>query len=500
MSQMLNGRYELGEVVGAGGMGAVYRATDTRLGRTVAVKALRGGALADELARARMRSEARLASTVHHPGVAQIYDYDDCSTTHGGMAFIVMEFIEGRSLADLLREDGRLPVDQVMSVVQQVAEALAAAHAAGVVHRDLKPANIMLTTTGRAVLVDFGIASSAASEPLTETGALIGTADYLSPEQAAGRSATSRSDLYSLGMVAFQCLTGTSPFRRDHHVATALAHLQDELPALDPSLPHEVRDLVRQMAEKNPADRPADAADVARRAAGTGAAASVDVPPTTSWSGPAPARRSRPRRTLVLYSGAGALVAALLVVGLGRWGAETPSPVPDVVGMDAAQATTAIEDEGMTPRRDLVDAPGSPAGRVVEQTPAAGEPGTDDGTVELVVASGKVGVSAEQIVGAPYSEAAATLEKLGLVVARTDVPSSGDPGVVLAVDRSGRLPEGSTVTLGVAVPMPTPVASVPASTGVQRSAPTTTRKATAPARGSGTAKGKGRGKGHGKKK
>jgi beta-lactam-binding protein with PASTA domain len=121
-------------------------------------------------------------------------------------------------------------------------------------------------------------------------------------------------------------------------------------------------------------------------------------------------------------------------------------------------------------------------------------------TVELVVASGKVGVSAEQIVGAPYSEAAATLEKLGLVVARTDVPSSGDPGVVLAVDRSGRLPEGSTVTLGVAVPMPTPVASVPASTGVQRSAPTTTRKATAPARGSGTAKGKGRGKGHGKKK
>ena len=115
MSQLLNGRYELRDVVGAGGMGAVYRATDTRLGRTVAVKALRGGALADDVARARMRSEARLASTVHHPGVAQIYDYDDCSSTHGGMAFIVMELVEGQSLAELLREQGRLSVAQAVS-------------------------------------------------------------------------------------------------------------------------------------------------------------------------------------------------------------------------------------------------------------------------------------------------------------------------------------------------------------------------------------------------
>ncbi|MCL8250635.1 serine/threonine protein kinase [Aeromicrobium fastidiosum] len=252
MTEKLNGRYELGDVVGAGGMGAVYRATDTRLGRVVAVKALRGGALADEVARARMRSEARLASTVHHPGVAQVYDYDDRSTTHGGMAFIVMEFVDGRSLSQVLRDRGRLPIDEVMSIVQQVADALAAAHAVGVVHRDLKPANIMLTPAGRAVLVDFGIASSATSDPLTDTGALIGTADYLSPEQASGRSATPRSDLYALGVVTHQCLTGVSPFRRDHHVATALAHLQDELPPLDASVPPRVRELVRRLAEKNP--------------------------------------------------------------------------------------------------------------------------------------------------------------------------------------------------------------------------------------------------------
>lgn len=406
MSQMLNGRYELGDVVGAGGMGAVYRATDTRLGRTVAVKALRGGALADEVARARMRSEARLASTVHHPGVAQIYDYDDCSTTHGGMAFIVMEYVEGRSLAEVLREDGRLPVDQVMSVVQQVAEALQAAHAAGVVHRDLKPANIMLASTGRTVLVDFGIASSATSEPLTETGALIGTADYLSPEQAAGRSATARSDLYSLGVVAYQCLTGTSPFRRDHHVATALAHLQDELPALDPSVPHEVRQLVRHMAEKNPVDRPADAAEVARRAARVAAAEPAALPATTLLQPPA---RGLVRRPVVLYSGVALVVAAALLLGVDRMTADAPTPP--------------------TPRPTLVEQAAAPT---------------------------TVVVSADDLVGHTADEAAATLQQLGLTAARNDVASSQTSGIVVGVDRTGQVPLGATVTLDVAVSPSTP--------------------------------------------
>ncbi|MFC5678775.1 serine/threonine-protein kinase [Aeromicrobium endophyticum] len=457
MSQMLNGRYELGEIVGAGGMGAVYRATDTRLGRTVAVKALRGGALADEVARSRMRSEARLASTVHHPGVAQIYDYDDRSSTHGGMAFIVMEYIEGRSLARVLREEGRLPVEQVMSVVQQVADALAAAHAAGVVHRDLKPANIMLTATGRAVLVDFGIASSAASEPLTETGALIGTADYLSPEQAAGRPATPRSDLYSLGVVAYQCLTGTSPFRRDHHLATALAHLQDELPALDPSVPHEVRDLVRHLAEKNPVDRPADAAEVARRAGGAGAAHPVVVPATTLIVPPV---RRRVRRPRVLYSGVALVVAAALLLGVDRMTSGAPdSPAPD-------------------------------------PTP-----------VEQVAAPTTVAVSADDLVGRTVDEAAATLQRLGLTAARNDVASSQTSGVVVGVDRTGQVPLGATVTLDVAVPLSaSPDEDAPAETATpaattagdtQKADPRKDARGSAPSQ---RAKGKPDGKGHGKGK
>ena len=462
MSQMLNARYELGDVVGAGGMGAVYRATDTRLGRTVAVKALRGGALADDVARARMRSEARLASTVHHPGVAQVYDYDDCSTTHGGMAFIVMEYVEGRSLAQVLREDDRLPVDQVVSVVHQVAEALTAAHAAGVVHRDLKPANIMLTTTGRAVLVDFGIASSAASEPLTETGALIGTADYLSPEQAAGRPATPRSDLYSLGVVAYQCLTGTSPFRRDHHVATALAHLQDELPALDASVPHEVRELVRHLTEKNPTDRPADAAEVARRAAHASAARPAPEPPTTAL--PLPARR-RTRRPVALYSGVALVVAAALFLGVDRMTSGTPAPA--------------------TP----------------DPTP-----------VEQVAAPTTVTVSADDLVGRTADEAAANLQRLGLTAARNDVASSQASGLVVGVDRTGQVPVGATVTLDVAVPPstssdggnPAGVATPAATTGggAEKAGPRTTTRGPAgaqPAKRPNT-KGKANGKGKDKKR
>ena len=447
MSQLLNGRYELRDVVGAGGMGAVYRATDTRLGRTVAVKALRGGALADDVARARMRSEARLASTVHHPGVAQIYDYDDCSSTHGGMAFIVMEFVDGQSLAELLREQGRLSVAQVMPVVQQVADALAAAHAAGVVHRDLKPANIMITAAGRAVLVDFGIASSAGSEPLTETGALIGTADYLSPEQASGRPATPQSDIYSLGVVAFQCLTGTSPFRRDHHVATALAHLQDDLPDLDASLPAGVRELVSHMTEKNPSDRPASADDVARRAGTVGAADLVGAPVTATFTTPP----ARPRRRFALYSGAALFAAAALVLGMNRMTSTTPSPQPAAV------------------------------------TPA-----------EQAVAPTTVTVSADDLVGRPVDEAMTVLQQLGLEGARRDVASSQPTGTVVGLDRTGQVSPGTTITLDVATASPSPAFSAPASGSTEDvSTADTTEPSTAQAKPPGTGNGKTGGKSNG---
>ena len=508
----LNQRYMLGEVVGSGGMGAVHRATDTRLGRTVAVKVLHGDQSGDDIGRARMRSEAHLAASIHHPGVAQVFDYVEDDSTPDGTTFIVMQYVEGHSLGQLLKERGPMPPEQVMSVVEQVADGLQAAHDAGIVHRDLKPANIMLTPAGRTVLVDFGIAQAATSEPLTDTGSLVGTTDYISPEQVRGRSATPQSDLYALGVVAYHCLTGRSPFRRETHIATAMAQLHDELPPFDPTVPAQVRELITAMTAKKPEDRPATAADVARRAAAMGAASSVDLPAT--FAAPMPARAAietsvplanatekvvvrRSRKPVATYAAVGValLVAAMLLGGRELLFGGAPV-VPDVVGLQAAAAADRIEEEGLTSRTEVADVAGTPEGEVVEQSPSAGTEGTDGAAVTLSVASGKVRISAKSLIGKPFAEAAAVLERRGFVVQRDDVSRAGDTGEVVAVDTSGRLPDGSTVTLSVAVApvaAPTPTGSGQASSGSSSSGqgnPGNDGKA------KGKAKGKSKGKGN----
>lgn len=523
MTRLLNGRYELGDVVGSGGMGAVHRAVDVRLGRTVAVKVLRGGGLADELSRSRMRSEARLAGSVHHPGVAQVYDYAETSASHEGVSFIVMEYIDGQSLAQVLRAGGALPADQVVTIVHQVSGALAAAHAAGVVHRDLKPANIMLTAAGRIVLVDFGIARSTSSEPLTDTGALVGTVDYLSPEQAAGQSATPRSDLYALGVVAHHCLTGVSPFRRENQFATALAHLNDPLPDLDPTVPAGVRELVSRLTAKDPHDRPSSASDVAREAAALGTGAAVENRPTvgltsiplspdlfpattsTTSTGPrrAPGTARRPRRTLVSMSAGGIAVALVALLGLGQLRSSPPPPVPDVVGMAASDAAAAIEADGMRAKRTgVADVVGVPAGQVVSQKPAAGTGAPPNRVVDLTVASGKVMLSSDSVIGQSYAKAAAALEALGLVVARQDVVRSSDIGEVVALDQSGHVPDGATITLSVGVAPAAPAGSTTA-VGSTAPAPAPAPAAAAPRRvtsGDTKSSGKVTSKGNGKAK
>jgi len=508
MAGLLNDRYELGEVVGSGGMGAVYRATDTRLGRIVAVKVLRGGPLADDTARGRMRSEANLAAAIQHPGVAQVFDFDDGTGSPASMPFIVMQFVEGHTLAQLLREQGPMPPDQVMSVVVQVAAGLQAAHDVGVVHRDLKPANIMLTPDGRAVLVDFGIARSATSEPLTDTGALLGTADYMSPEQASGRPATPQSDLYALGVVAYHCLTGESPFRRESPVATALAHLQDDLPVSDARVPPEVADLIASLAAKNPADRPPSAAAIALQAAALGAASSIDLPPTfelpalgdqrrpagatTGRAGIAAMAGSRHRRPMATYAGMGLLAAILGFVGFQQMRSGESPVVPDVVGMSAADASARIKDVGMTARPQVVDVAGTPEGQVVKQSPEGGTVEPGDGAVAISVASGRVAVAADELIGTTYAEASAALETLGFEVKREDVTQASGAGEVVALDKSGRVLDGSTITLSVAV--------APTAAPAQSTAPLPSSSGSGNTKSTGsTENGKAKGKAKGKK-
>lgn len=271
-ARTLNGRYRLLEVLGTGGMGTVHRAIDLRLGREVAVKLLRTSVHDGTDHRRRLEAEATILASLRHPSIAEVYDHDEDRGSPDRTPFVVMELIEGATLAGLLRERGALPWNEALAVVREVAAALAHLQTHGIVHRDLKPANIMLTQDSRVVLVDFGLARTDTSTAMTTTGALLGTVEYLSPEQIGGRSATPSSDLYALGLVAHGCLTGTSPFRRSSPIATAWAQVNDELPALPSSVPPVVGGLVTALAAKVSTERPADAATVVRTIDGLGLA------------------------------------------------------------------------------------------------------------------------------------------------------------------------------------------------------------------------------------
>ncbi len=235
MPATLSDRYRLDALIGDGGMGEVWKAHDPVLDRTVAVKVIRPHLAGDLTVRERLRTEAKLAGSLRHPGIVDVFDYGEHIDTDGRTTpYLVMPLVDGVTLSDVLASRVALPLGETMSIVAEMASALETAHASGIVHRDLKPANVMLTASGRVMILDFGIARSTGGESLTQTGALVGTADYLSPEQAAGHPATYASDLYALGVVAYTCLTGAPPFHRDTDVGTALAHLHTPVPSLPP--------------------------------------------------------------------------------------------------------------------------------------------------------------------------------------------------------------------------------------------------------------------------
>ncbi|WP_243731076.1 serine/threonine-protein kinase [Modestobacter roseus] len=254
----LGDRYELQALLATGGMGQVWRAEDTLLGRTVAIKVLRSEYTGDPLFLARFRAEAQHTAALSHPNITAVYDYGEEPAIDGSgehLAYLVMELIDGESLAAVLARDGALPPTRVLEVLRQTASALGSAHAAGVVHRDVKPGNVLLRADGTVAITDFGIASSAGSVPLTKTGQVIGTASYLSPEQASGAHATAASDVYALGMVGYELLTGQRAFDGDNSVTIALRHLRDTPEPLPDDVPAGVRTLVERALVKDPAQR-----------------------------------------------------------------------------------------------------------------------------------------------------------------------------------------------------------------------------------------------------
>lgn len=257
----IQGRYELVERIAIGGMGEVWRATDLRSGRAVAAKILRPELTGDEIFLARLRAEAANSRGLRHPNLAVVLDAGE----RDGSGWIIMELVQGRPLSDILEERGTMRPVEILTIMAQVARALQVVHDSGVIHRDVKPSNILINREGLAKLTDFGISTAVHQRPMTATGMVMGTAQYLAPEQAMGNMATPSGDLYALGIIGYEALVGHRPFTGSTQVEIAFAHVNQEVPPIPGNVPKEVRDVIMELLSKSPADRPASARELARR-------------------------------------------------------------------------------------------------------------------------------------------------------------------------------------------------------------------------------------------
>jgi serine/threonine-protein kinase len=448
LGSLLADRYEITAPIATGGMGEVWKARDRVLDRIVAAKVLRSEYTGDPNFLARFRNEARHTAALTHPNIASVYDYGETvdQTGHQQLAFLVMEFVEGQPLVTILHEEGQLPVDWTLHVLSQSADGLSAAHRAGVVHRDIKPGNLMVRPDGVVKLTDFGIAQARDAAPLTRTGMVVGTAQYLSPEQAQGMEVTAASDVYSLGVVAYECLAGARPFDGTSQVAIALAHINRPPPPLPAHVPPAVRLLVERALAKDPADRFADGgafAEAIRRVAAGGslAAAAPVTAPTPAVGDPL-----ADGRTQVFGAATGAAVAAAAAAGAsasaapptGPAGPMPPLQAPDEDGWGPA-------DEEPPPdrrRRALWIA----AAVVVLLALAGGawflfgpvgdannEAGNTTGSTSTASSADSVTIDLAAYVGRNADEVQAELEALGFTVAQDDASQATiDAGTTLA--------------------------------------------------------------------
>ena len=436
----LGGRYTLRGRIAVGGMGEVWHATDTLLHRDVAIKLLKAEYLEDPGFLARFRAEARHTAGLSHPGIAAVYDYGEVN----GAPYLVMELVPGAPLSAILGAEGALPVAQALDIAAQTARALGAAHAAGVVHRDVKPGNILVAPDGTVKVTDFGIARAIDAVPLTQTGMVVGTASYLSPEQASGKPTMPASDIYSLGVVTYEMIAGRRPFAATNPVAVALAHLQEAPEPLPADVPEPVRALVMSALAKSPDDRPADAAAFAERAEHAAAASRGLLPP-----GSLPATAT----TAVLSRGGGANSTLVLAAVAGsrpvapdrrrrRW------PVLWIaLALVPLLALAAALANGRRSRSaDTTQT--TPSARAISSAPRASASRTAAPVVSRSASAAGLSVPAN-LIGMEYDEAAEVLRGLGLPPSRRDMSAPQPQGTVLSTEPVAGtvLKQGTGVTL-----------------------------------------------------
>jgi len=489
---VLSDRYELRDQLGAGGMAEVFLGKDRVLGRTVAVKTLLAQYGGDPHFIERFRREAQHAAALNHPNIVSVYDTGSDDGTH----YIVMEYVEGKTLRDIIREEGPLLPERVAEIGADVCAGLAFAHSHGIVHRDIKPANIMVTTAGAVKVADFGIARAVSGDTVTQTAMVLGTAQYFSPEQAQSAPVDARSDIYSLGVVLYEMLTRQVPFTGSSPVAIAYKHVKEApvLPSrLNPDVPPALEAIVMKAMAKNPDNRYQSAEemreDLMRALHGRPVQATPVLSDQTGMISPlsdetvvlergvrtvvrqeyAPERRRR-RTGLILLT-----FIILAILGVAAWAilGLTSGPkfanVPDVAGKTTSQAFNILSQAGFNPRIDDPIANNAKAGTVIGTSPAAGVKLKKGSVVHIINSSGPDYVPVPDVTGKTEAAARSALQAAGLKVGKVTKQSSETvrSGLVISqTPNGGSLQRGQSVDLVVSSGKP--LVTVPSVTGLSQ--------------------------------
>ncbi|MEV4621647.1 Stk1 family PASTA domain-containing Ser/Thr kinase [Asanoa sp. NPDC049573] len=472
-ARLLGGRYQVGELLGYGGMAEVHRGRDLRLGRDVAIKMLRTDLARDATFQMRFRREAQNAASLNHPAIVAVYDTgEEIAPTGETLPFIVMEFVNGRTLKEVLAAEGRLMPRRALEITADICAALEFSHRHGIIHRDIKPGNVMLTQNGQVKVMDFGIARALASgaTTMTQTSAVIGTAQYLSPEQARGEAVDARSDVYAAGCVLFELLCGHPPFVGDSPVSVAYQHVRED-PRAPSEINHDVTPpidaIVLKALSKNPLNRYQSAgemrADLLRAAAGRpvmatpvmrdqetmpmGAANAATATVRRPQGAPTrtiPAarvgdaqRRKRSNWVLAVLSVLGVLAVIALVAGLLVQNARGEKvDLTSVIGQPLTSAQATLNAQGLVVEPVSQTADNCDKDTVTNQDPQAGTRVEKNSTVRLTVCAGPGTVVVPDLKGQTRDAAEQQLEKIGLVPVFDDVDSSVTKGQVLSVDKA----------------------------------------------------------------